>query len=87
MNMKKVFYVLAAAASLALAAPTFANAETVVIKHRDGWHHRHHDNGWHRGWEHRHSDRGWHRGWDRGWDRHHHHGDRTVIIKRSHRDY
>ena len=69
--MRKLAYVIAALGAIALAAPTIASAETVVIKHRDqGWHH-----GWHHGW---HRDYGWHR--DHGW-RHH---DRMVIVK--HRD-
>jgi hypothetical protein len=51
--MKKFGYVIAAFAAIAIAAPSIASAETVVIKHRDhhvgpraemrdhGW--RHHD--------------------------------------------
>lgn len=77
--MKRLFYVLAATAALALAAPTVASAEKIVIKRHDhdGWHHRDHDHGWH------HHDRGWHRE-----GRHHHHdGGKTVIIKHSHHDY
>jgi len=49
--MKKVLLALAAISTLALAVPSAASAETVVIK---------------RGHHHRHWDRGWHRGWDRG---------------------
>jgi hypothetical protein len=45
--MKKFGYVIAALAAIALAAPSIANAETVVVghgMHRDhGWHHHHHD--------------------------------------------
>ena len=72
--MKRVFYVLAATAALALAAPTLASAEKIVIKSHDGMHGRHHH----------HHDRGWDRHEGR---HHHHHGGKTVIIKRSHRDY
>jgi hypothetical protein len=50
-NMKKLGYVIAALATIAIAAPSIASAETVVVKgdhhgdmHRDhGWHHHHHD--------------------------------------------
>jgi Ni/Co efflux regulator RcnB len=75
MNMKRLFYVMAAIAALGLAVPTMASAETIVVKRHDGWHHRHHDHGWHR-----------HEGW-RHHEGRHHHGDRTVIVKRSHHDY
>jgi hypothetical protein len=63
--MKKLGYVVAALGAIAIAAPTIASAETVVIK-RGGYHHNweraraeyrvHRDNGWHRGWWH-HRDR------------------------------
>jgi hypothetical protein len=47
-NMKKLGYVIAALATIAIAAPSIANAETVVVKHGDmhrdhGWHRHHHD--------------------------------------------
>ncbi|MEH6953081.1 hypothetical protein V4R08_17870 (plasmid) [Nitrobacter sp. NHB1] len=78
--MKKLFYVLAATAAFALAVPTLASAEKIVIKRHDhdGWHHRHHDHSWHR-----------HEGWRHHEGRHHHHdgGGKTVIIKRDHHDY
>ena len=77
--MKKFGYVIAALATIAIAAPSIASAETIVVRHGDM--HRHH--GWHEGW---HRYHGWHEGWhrDHGW----HHHDRTVIIKRGHRhDY
>ena len=46
--MKKFGYVIAALAAIAIAAPSIASAETVVVKHGDmhhGWHHHwhHHD--------------------------------------------
>ncbi len=58
--MKKFGYVIAALAAIAVAAPTIASAETVVIKH-GGYHHDWHgaraevrrDRGWHEGWRHR----------------------------------
>ena len=59
--MRKLGYVIAALGAIAVAAPTIASAETVVIK-RGGHHHDwarshaefrvHRDNGWHRGWHH-----------------------------------
>jgi hypothetical protein len=69
-NMRKLGYVIAALGAIAVAAPSIASAETVVIKHRDhGWHH-----GWHRDW---HRAYGFHR--DHGW-RHH---EGMVIRHRS----
>jgi hypothetical protein len=56
--MKKFGYVIAALGAIAIAAPSIASAETVVIKRGGGDHHRfgaraemHRDNGW------RHHDR------------------------------
>ena len=43
--MKKLAYVIAAIGAIAVAAPSIANAETVVIKHG-----HHHD--WHHSWHH-----------------------------------
>jgi hypothetical protein len=70
--MKKSGYVIAALGAIAIAAPSIASAETVVIKH--GGHHygaraefREH--------------RGWHEGW------HHHHADRVVIVNHRHHMY
>ena len=61
--MKKFGYVVAALGAMAVALPSIASAETVVIKHR-GYHHDmdraraeyrvHRDYGWHRGWHHDH---------------------------------
>ena len=50
--MKKLAYVIVAVSAIAVAAPSVANAETVVIKHG----HHHMDRGWHRdhGWHHHH---------------------------------
>ncbi|MBW7974724.1 hypothetical protein [Bradyrhizobium sp. BR 10289] len=68
--MKKLGYVVAALGALAVAAPTMASAETVVIK-------RGHHHGYGARAEFReHRDHGWHRGW-----RHH---DRVVVVKRGH---
>jgi len=64
--MKKLGYVIAALGALVIAAPSIANAETVVIK-RGGYHGHHHgygaraeyrhDRGYHRGWRHGHRDK------------------------------
>jgi len=50
-NMKKFAYVLAAFCAMAIAAPTIASAETLVIKHGNQMHR---DHGLHRdhGWRH-----------------------------------
>ena len=70
--MRKLGYVIAAIGAIAVAAPSIASAETVVIKHRGDRDHMHRD--WHHAW---HRDYGYR---DHGW-RHH---DRTVIIKNRH---
>ncbi len=72
--MKKLGYAMAALGAIALALPSIANAETVVIKK----HHRY-DPYEARAEFREHRDFGWHHGWR-------HHGDRTVVIKR-HRDF
>ena len=73
--MKKVGYVIAALATIAIAAPSIASAETMVIK--EGGHRHfgaraefreHRDHGWHEGWRHRHADR-------------------VVIVKHRHHEY
>jgi len=50
--MKKLGYVVAALGVIAIAAPSIASAETVVIKHRhhDDWRARHVE--MHNGWRH-----------------------------------
>jgi hypothetical protein len=61
--MKKLGYVIAALGAIAVAAPSIASAEAVVIRH--GGHHygaraefrEHRDHGWHEGMRHRHTDR------------------------------
>ena len=63
--MRKLGYIIAAISAIAIAAPSVASAETVVIKHGDRMHR---DHGWHR-------DHAFHR--DHGW-RHH---DKMVIVK------
>jgi hypothetical protein len=68
--MKKFAYVIAALGAIAVAAPTIASAETVVIK-RGGYHHD-----WRGARAEVRRDRGWHEGW-----RHHDH-DRVVIKER-----
>ena len=50
--MKKLAYVIAAICTIAVAAPSIASAETIVVKRGHGWHH--HDRGWHNGWHHHH---------------------------------
>jgi hypothetical protein len=74
--MTKLGYVVATLGALAIVAPTMASAETVVIRgghHHDGPYGARAEYGMHR-------DHGWHRGWR-------HHGDRVVVIKRSHRHW
>jgi hypothetical protein len=44
-DMKKLAYVIAAISAIAIAAPSIANAETVVVRHD-----HHHD--WHHHWHH-----------------------------------
>jgi hypothetical protein len=70
--MKKFGLMIAALATIVIAAPSIASAETVVIK-RGGEHHgygaramMHRDHGWHRGMGGR---------------------DRVVVIKRGHHRY
>jgi hypothetical protein len=69
--MKKFAYVIAALGVFAIAAPSIASAEEVVIKH-DGDHHRLGARAEFR--EHR----------DHGWRRHH---DKVVIVKHRRHDY
>jgi hypothetical protein len=57
--MRKLGCVIAALGAIAVAVPSIASAETVVVKHRDyGWHHDWHRHyGWHRDYGWRHHDR------------------------------
>jgi hypothetical protein len=72
--MRKLGYVFAALGAIAIAAPSIASAETVVIKrgHHDSYgaraEYREHHRGWHDGWRHRHADK-------------------VVIIKHRHHSY
>ncbi|HEY3029864.1 MAG TPA: hypothetical protein VGJ68_06750 [Bradyrhizobium sp.] len=75
--MKKLGYVLAALGAIAVAAPSIASAETVVIK-RGGYHHHHMGA---RAEFREHRDFGLHRGWR------HHRADKVVIIKKRHHAY
>jgi hypothetical protein len=75
-NMKKFGYVLAALGAIAIAAPSIASAETVVIKRGD---HRHFGA---RAEFRDHRDFREHR--DHGWRGHH---DKMVIIKHRRQDY
>lgn len=70
--MKKLGYVFAALGAIAIAAPSIASAETIVIK-------RGHHHGYGARAEMR--EHGWHHGWR------HHHADRVVVIKRHHHVY
>lgn len=83
--MKKLGFIVAAVAALAIAAPSVASAEKIVIK-RGGDHHygarpnkvvikTGHGHGYGARAEYRHRDHGWHRG---------HGGKKVVIIKRGH---
>ena len=88
-NMRKLSLVLAALATIAVAAPTIASAEDFGVgvrvgRDRDRGEFRDRDDfrGARAEFRDHDRDRDWrHRGWDR--DR----GDRTVIIKRRHRDW
>ena len=73
--MKKLGYVIAALGAIAIAAPSIASAETVVIK-RGGDHHRF---GAHAEFR-EHRDFGRHEGWR-------HHDRKVVIIKHRRHDY
>ena len=81
--MKKLSYVLAALATIAVGVPTIASANDFGVRiggYRDYYRDDRgprvefygHDRGWHRGWYHR----------DRDYD-----GNRTVVIRRHHWDY
>lgn len=73
--MRKLGYIVAALGALAVAVPSMASAETVVIKRHD------HGGPYHARAEFReHRDNGWHRGWR-------HHSDRVVVIRRGHHHY
>jgi hypothetical protein len=76
--MRKFGYAVAALGAIAVALPSIASAETVVIK-RGGYHHywdRSHAEYRPRAEYRVHRDYGWHRGW-------HHDHDRVVV--REHR--
>ena len=75
--MKKFGLIIAALGAIAIAAPSIASAETIVIK-RGG-----HNHGYGARAEFReHRDHGWHEGWGR-----HRHADRVVIVKHRRHDY
>ena len=71
--MKKFGYILAALGAIAIAAPSIASAETIVIK-RGGYHGHHHGYGARAEFRDHHRDRGWHEG--------RHHSERVVVIKK-----
>ncbi|MGJ4891437.1 hypothetical protein [Bradyrhizobium sp. HKCCYLR20261] len=71
--MKKLALALASLSVIALAAPSIANAETVIIK-RGGHHH---------GWDRSRAEYRMHRHYGPRYVRpYHRHHDRTVVIKR-----
>ncbi len=72
--MKKLGYVVAALGAIAIAAPSIASAETVVVKHRD------HDRFGARAEFREHRDHGRHEGWR-------YHADRMVIVKHHRHEY
>jgi uncharacterized protein (DUF2461 family) len=74
--MKTIALALASLAAVALAAPSIANAETVIIKR--GGHHYHH------GWDRSRAEYRVHRDFrpHRDFGPYHRHHDRTVVIKR-----
>ena len=76
--MKKLGYVFAALGAIAIAAPSIASAETVVVK-RGAHHHQMGARAEFR--EHR--DFGRHEGRHEGWRGHR---DRMVVIKHGHHD-
>jgi hypothetical protein len=74
--MKKFGYVIAALGAIAVAAPSIASAEDVVITHRDHDRYGDHDRGARAEFrEHRDHGR------DHGWRGHH---DNVVVIKHRH---
>jgi hypothetical protein len=75
--MKKLGYVIAALGAIAIAAPSIASAETMVIKRGDRDHHRFGARAEFR--EHR--DSGRHEGWRR-----HDHDRKVLIIKHRRHD-
>jgi hypothetical protein len=72
-SMKKFGYVMAALGAIAIAAPSIASAETMVIKRGD----HHHFGARAEFREHR--DRGWHEG--------RRHADKVVIVKHRRHGY
>jgi hypothetical protein len=70
--MKKFGYIFAALGAIAVAAPSIASAQDVVIKGGDHQGARAEFRG--------HRDHGWH-------DHGHHHADRVVIVKHRHHHY
>jgi hypothetical protein len=77
--MKKVSFILAALATIAVAAPTVASAESFGFHVGVGPDHYYRDRDYYRSprAEFYGHDRGWHRGW------YHHRGD-GVVIRRHH---
>jgi hypothetical protein len=79
--MKKLGYVIAALGAIAVAAPSIASAEDVVIRHSDHDRYSNHDRFGARAEFREHRDHGWHEG------SRYRHGDKVVIIKHHHHEY
>ena len=76
--MKKLGYVIAALGAIAIAAPSIASAQTVVVRHGDRYHSGAHAE--------MHRDHGWHRGHGWGHDHGMRHHDR-MMVRHRHHDY
>jgi len=77
--MRKFGLMIAALGALAIAAPSMASAETIVIK-RSGVHHHGHGHG-HGARAEMPRGHGWHRG------RGHGHRDRVVVVKKRYHNH
>jgi len=75
--MRKFGLMIAALGALAIAAPSMASAETIVIK-RSGVHHHGHGHGARAEFRER-RHHGWHRG--------HGHRDRVVVVKKRYHNH
>jgi hypothetical protein len=79
--MKKFGYIIAALGTIAIAAPSIASAQDLVVRGGDRDHHeRRGEFREHRAEFREHRDHGWHEGWRR-------HHDKVVIIKHRRHDY
>jgi hypothetical protein len=79
-DMKKLGYVIVALGALAIAAPSIASAETLVVKHGDRDHMRSHGEfREHRDHMRSHAEFREHR--EHGWREHSRHHDKVVVVK------